>query len=211
MIPFILSLPIGVAVAWIGFLAIKNIERRVLWAKWVTLQNRGTLYPFFWRWMQKRKKIALMKRELPFLIDLLSIAVRAGMDLLQAVEKIVQTLPPSPLLSEFAKMLEDLKLGRTRREALQSFKARVPLPDIRVLVSLLLQAIQLGTPLSSILLATARQMRERRFSRAERLGSQSAVKILFPLVFCLMPSLFLLVFAPLVLKLMTGGMEGLLW
>ena len=171
----------------------------------------GVLYPYCWRFLQKRKRRLAIQRQLPFIMDLLAVSAQAGLDMMQAIQRMVQALPPSELLDEFKKMVDDLKLGRTRKEALEDFKKRVGLFEVSHFVSLLLQAVQLGTPLSSILLSTSQHLQEKRFRRAERMGGEAAIKILFPLVFCILPSVFLLIFSPFALRWMSHGMEGFLW
>lgn len=170
----------------------------------------GGGYPFLWIHLRKEERRREIRKDLPLVMDLLSLSVGAGLDMMQALQKITGLLPPSPLLEEFGEVLGDLKLGLTRKEALERFKEKNPLPEIRQFVALLLQAIQLGSPLAPVLLSGAEQMRSARFIRAERMGVQAGQKILFPLVFCILPAVFLTIFAPLGIRFLTHGFEGFL-
>lgn len=165
----------------------------------------GAGYPWIWRWVQKKKRLDAIRLELPFVIDLLAVAVQAGMDWIQAIQKIVADLPASPLILEFKNFLSDLEVGQSRKEALLALKKRAAVAEIHPFISLLLQALKLGSPLAPVLQSLASQMRERRLLNAERLGMQAALKILFPLVFCILPAVFLTIFAPLALRYLSDG------
>lgn len=170
----------------------------------------GSLYPWVWRLSKKRRRLKTIRKELPSIMDLLALATTAGLDLMAAIERLVFYLPKSALVQELEKVLEDLKMGRSRKEALLAFKERVCLIEVSQFVSLLLQSIQLGSPAAQVLWANASQIRENRFRRAERLGVQASIKILFPLVFCILPACILLIFAPLGLHYLLQGWRGLL-
>lgn len=165
----------------------------------------GAGYPWIWRWVQKKKRLEAIRLELPFVIDLLAVAVQAGMDWIQAIQKIAADLPPSPLILEFKNFLSDLEVGQSRKEALLALKKRVGVVEIHPFISLLLQALKLGSPLAPVLQSLASQMRDRRLLNAERLGMQASLKILFPLVFCILPAVFLTIFAPLALRYFSEG------
>ncbi|OGQ46460.1 MAG: hypothetical protein A3H42_00165 [Deltaproteobacteria bacterium RIFCSPLOWO2_02_FULL_46_8] len=170
----------------------------------------GAGYPFLWLTLKKTERWRLIRKDLPLVMDLLALSVGAGLDMMQAIQKMVKLLPATPLLTAFEEVLSDLKLGQTRKESLQHFKEKMPLPEIRQFVALLLQAIQLGTPLAPVLLASAEQMRTERFLEVERLGIKASQKILLPLIFCILPSVFLTIFAPLGIRFLTKGFEGFL-
>ena len=207
----ILSSMIALSFGWLAFHLFTILEHESLRTKWLG-QFRGEKkeLPWFFRILTKKRRLAAIRLQLPLIMDLLAISVQAGIDLIQAIQKIVSHLPKSELLYELEKILEDLKLGRTRKEALQNFKERIPLIEIAQFISLLIQTIQLGSPLGPVLLANAQQMRESRLREVERLGMKAAIKILFPLIFFILPSVFLLIFAPLGIRYLTGGMANIL-
>lgn len=143
----------------------------------------GGSYPYFWLRSERSNRLGRIKKDLPLVIDLLAILVSAGMDIFQALKRIEELLPKNDLISELSQMLEEVGLGKTRKEALQSFKKRIPILEVRSLVSMLTQTLQLGSPLAPVLIANADQMRSQRFMEAERLGVKAAQKILCHLFF----------------------------
>ncbi|MDP2600318.1 MAG: type II secretion system F family protein [Deltaproteobacteria bacterium] len=160
----------------------------------------GAAYPFLWLLQAKKERFANIRRDLPTVMDLLAVSVSAGLDMMQALERIVAKLPKRGLVEEIDQMLHELKLGKTRKEVLISLKERVPLPEMKTLISFLVQAIMLGTSMGPVLIAGADQMRHQRFLDAEKLGIQASQKILFPLIFCILPAVFLTIFSPLVIR-----------
>lgn len=170
----------------------------------------GGAYPYLWLRHQRIARLTRIKRELPLVIDLLAILVGAGIDIFQALKRIESFLPKNDLVVELSQMLSEVQLGKTRQEALQRFKERVPIIEVRSLVSMLSQTLKLGSPLAPVLIANADQMRASRFLEAERLGVKAAQKILFPLIFCVLPSVFITIFSPLAIRFYTQGLEGFL-
>lgn len=170
----------------------------------------GGAYPYLWRRHQRISRLTRIKRELPLVIDLLAILVGAGIDIFQALKRIESFLPKNDLVVELSRMLSEVQLGKTRQEALQHFKERVPIIEVRSLVAMLSQTLKLGSPLAPVLIANADQMRASRFLEAERLGVKAAQKILFPLIFCVLPSVFITIFSPLAIRFYTQGLEGFL-
>lgn len=96
-------------------------------------------------------------------------------------------------------MLRQIKIGRTRRDALRDLAARVDLDDITSFANSIVQADELGTPIGQVLQVQAEQMRFKRFQRAEEMAGKAPVKILFPLVAFIMPTVFMVLFGPMLL------------
>ncbi len=147
---------------------------------------------------------------LPAFMDLVSLAVAAGDDWIHAVQRVTEILPPSSLIAEWRRFLHALSHGLSKSEALQEMCVRLPLLELKSLNGLLLQSMELGTPLAPLLLAEARQMREERLQQLERKGAAAGQKLLFPIVFCILPSIFIIIFAPLIIRWMQGGLEAFL-
>jgi tight adherence protein C len=105
------------------------------------------------------------------------------------------------LAVELGQTLRDVQLGRTRAEALRELSARVDVSELNSLVSALIQADRLGSSLGPILRVQADQLRMRRSQRAEKLAMEAPVKILLPLIFFIFPTIFIMIFGPIVLKL----------
>jgi tight adherence protein C len=101
--------------------------------------------------------------------------------------------------------LKELKLGKTREEALHNLADRVGLPSLTNFVRALVQADRLGTPLGKVLRVLAGQMRQERTQRAEKLANEAPVKLLIPLIGCIFPTIFLMLFGPIVYQVFLGG------
>jgi tight adherence protein C len=112
------------------------------------------------------------------------------------------------LSREFKRVLSDVRLGRTRREALRDLAQRTGVEDVQTFTSAVIQADQLGVSMSKILRIQADQMRVRRRQRAEALAQQAPIKMLFPMVFLIFPALFVVILGPAVPRLLNsfGGL-----
>lgn len=151
---------------------------------------------------QGRRRQAAMLREFPFLLDMTTLCVEAGLNLNGAFTQAATHSPPGALRQELRYMLADMRAGVTRRDALDDLARRTELPALRHLVSALVQADLLGTSLGPLLRAQSEQRRSERFLHAEKLAMEAPVKMLFPLVFCIFPCTFLIIGFPIAMKLM---------
>jgi tight adherence protein C len=141
-----------------------------------------------------------IRRTLPDIIDTLTVSVEAGLGFDAALAQVTR-YGRGPLAGEFARVLQEVQLGRSRVEALRALSLRTSVSELGAFCSIVVQAIELGVPMASVLREQASQMRVRRRQRAEELAQKLPVKILFPLIFCLMPPLFIVVLGPGVLKI----------
>ncbi len=168
----------------------------------------ASFYPRFWLSgiVERRKKEIL--RELPYFIDLLTLSVEAGLDFQIALRRVVQRADPSALRDEFHLMLQEIKMGKTRAEALRALARRVDIADIKSFAAVLIQADQLGASIGAVLRAQADKMRTERFQRAEKAGAQAATKVLIPIMLFILPSVFLLIFGAFLLSFLdiSGGL-----
>lgn len=205
----LLAILLAASAFWLAALLFTKWERSA-WNKKHLLRRANRRLPWPLRLFQEKRRKGAIRLQLPLLMDLLAVAVAAGLDWIQALARMVHLLPKMELTEEIEKILTDLKLGKSRREALASFQKRVGLKEASQFASTLIQTLKLGSPLSPVLEANALAMREMRFRHAERLGYQASLKILVPLIFCILPSVFLLIFAPLALRFLDQGWEGLL-
>lgn len=105
-------------------------------------------------------------------------------------------------------MLKQLKMGKTREEGLKSMIARVDLPSLTTFVTALIQADKMGTSLGKVLRIQSTQMRIDRTQRAEKLAGEAPVKMLFPLIACIFPTVFMVLFGPIVFQFMFGNVGG---
>ncbi|RME82995.1 MAG: type II secretion system F family protein, partial [Planctomycetota bacterium] len=141
-----------------------------------------------------------MQISLPYVLDLLTLAVEAGIDFTQALQRIVDRGTKNPLIDEFSRMLQQIQVGKPRTEALREFAERTDIEDVRSIVQALIQADELGSPLGPILRVQAEQLRVKRSQRAEKLAQQAPVKMLFPLIGCIFPTVFIILFGPIAIK-----------
>lgn len=159
------------------------------------------VYPDTWMRKALRERHRSIQRALPFVLDLLTLSVEAGMDFMMAIQRHVERGRVDPLGEELLRVIREIQIGKTRREALRDMSRRVNLPDLRSVVNALVQADELGVSIGSILRIQADQMRQRRFERAEKLANEAPVKMLGPLLFFIFPSVFLILLGPLITSL----------
>jgi tight adherence protein C len=159
----------------------------------------GASLPIFWLSSAARDRRSRMLQDLPDSLDLITISVEAGLSLDGAFHQVAQK-QPGPLASEIRRMLREIALGKTRRQALLDLADRTDIDDIGTFVNAIIQAEQLGTSLAPVLQAQTQRLRVRRRQRAEQEARRAPVKMVFPLVFCLMPSLFIFILGPFVVS-----------
>lgn len=134
-------------------------------------------------------------RTLPDILDTLTVSVEAGLGFDAALAQVTR-YGKGPLAGEFARVLQEMQIGRSRMDALRAMAPRTRVPELRSFCAILVQASELGIPIASVLREQSREMRVRRRQRAEEAAQKVPVKILFPLIFCLFPSLFIVVLGP---------------
>ena len=158
----------------------------------------GYMYPLVWlRSALKRRYLEIM-RALPFVLDLLTLSVEAGMDFMSALQRNCATRRLDALNEELIRMMHEIQVGTPRRTALKNMSNRVGQNDLRSVVHALVQADELGVSIGSILRIQSDQLRSRRFERAEKLANEAPVKMLGPLLLCIFPAVFLIILGPIV-------------
>ncbi len=195
------------AAAYLVTAASSNGNPLALIAMIGSLSVLGYYVPHFWLAMQIKARQKQILRALPDALDLLTVGVGAGLSLDGAVLELVQK-SDNPLSRELANFLAELRMGRSRREALTGLSQRTEVEDIKILVASLLQAEELGMSLSDTLMIQADQMRLRRRQRAEEQAHKATIKMMFPMVGLIFPALFVVIMGPAVpslLSFMHGG------
>ena len=153
--------------------------------------------PLLWLRDRVRVRQRSIVRALPYAVDLLTLSVEAGLDFAAALAKVVEKGRRGPLADELSIALKELRLGQTREQALRGLARRAGLPTLCSFVQALVHADRMGTPLGNVLRVLATQMRLERTQRAEKLANEAPVKLLLPLLFCIFPTLFLMLFGPI--------------
>jgi tight adherence protein C len=189
--------------AFIGLLFGLALNMRLQFGPIVLLTLGIGLYmPMMWVRGRVRHRQDDIRRSLPYALDLLTLSVEAGLDFTQAMTRIVKKLGDSALAVELGQTVRDIHLGRTRVQALRDLSRRVDLSELNSLVGALIQADELGSSLGPILRIQADQLRIRRSQTAEKLAMEAPVKILLPLILFIFPTIFIMIFGPIALKLL---------
>jgi tight adherence protein C len=160
----------------------------------------GVWAPFHWLRMRVRRRQLAMRKRLPDALDLLMLCVEAGLGLDAAFRRVSGEME-GPFAEEIRQMLHEVSLGKPRREALLEMAARTQIPEVEVVVNAVIQSQQMGSSLSQTLHSQSQVLRLRRRQRAEQVARQASVKMAFPLVLCMMPSLFIVVLGPIAIDL----------
>jgi tight adherence protein C len=147
------------------------------------------------------KRQETIQKALPDAMDMMTVCVEAGLGFDSSLAQVARNTT-GPLASEFARVLQEMHFGKSRAAALKALGERTTVPELRILVSALVQASELGIPVAAVMREQAGEMRLRRRQRAEEKAQKVTVKILFPLVFCLLPALFIVVMGPGVISIM---------
>ena len=167
----------------------------------------GFLYPDKW-WLRNRKnkRSHEIVRALPDVVDMLALSVEAGLDFVAAVNKVVKKSRPGALIEELSLVINEMKLGSTRSDAFRNMAYRCDIRELSSFVGILVQADKLGVSIGKVLRTSSDKMRTERFQKAERQGAIASQKILFPLVLCIMPAIFIVFFGPLIVRFVTGSL-----
>ena len=180
----------------------------VVWI--VVAAGTGGLSGFSWPslWLRRhaaRRRLAMV-RELPFMLDLLTLSVEAGLSLPSALLQVGHHAPDGPLCRSLKDAAALERTGMTRSRWLEHWAETTDVPGVRSLVLALAQADRLGMSLGPLLRAQAVQQRSERFLRAEKLALEAPVRMLFPMVLCIFPCTFLVIGFPVVVKFLESGL-----
>ena len=199
LIPVVMA-PVLMALIWA---AIPTIPGKVgvflagkMWILHIAAILLATAYPASWLRKQLADRHKNIQRSLPFVLDLLTLSVEAGMDFMSALQRIVDKRQLDPMCEELIKVLREIQLGKTRRQALQNMAQRTAHPDVLSVTNALIQADEMGASIGKTLRIQADQMRMKRFQRAEKMAYEAPVKMLFPLIAFIFPAVFLVLLGP---------------
>jgi tight adherence protein C len=187
-------------VFWLPVLLFLHFAGPILLIGVVVLWGVSFMYPdvLVNRKIEDREK--QISRKLPDILDLLVISVEAGLGFEQALDRTC-TAVPGALSDEFRRMLHEIRIGSTRADALRAMADRSDVPELRGFILAMLQADTFGVSISRLLRSQADEMRIKRRLRAQEKAQKAPVKMLFPLVFCIFPSIFVVILGPAMINI----------
>jgi tight adherence protein C len=136
-----------------------------------------------------------IQRQLPDVMDLLTISVEAGLGMDAAVAQVIKNVP-GPLAEEFARLSQEIQIGVARAEAFRHLGERTSVAELRGFVLSMIQADLFGVSIANVLRAQSRELRQKRRQRAEEIAQKIPVKLLFPMIFLILPATFIVVLGP---------------
>lgn len=148
---------------------------------------------------RNRARETAIRKALPDMLDLLTMSVEAGLGFDRALAKVIEG-KKGPLAEEFEIVLQEIRVGRPRHEALRDLSERLKIPEISRLIGVIIQAEQLGVGIANTLRIQAGQLRLARRQRAEEMAMKAPIKMLFPLVFFIFPALFVALLGPAIIQ-----------
>lgn len=161
----------------------------------------GFVAPNYLIHQKGRDRSEQMQKDLPDALDLLTISVEAGLAFDAALSRVAKSTS-GPLAHEFARVLQEMNIGLGRSAAMRALGDRTHIPELKSFVTAMVQADAFGIPIGQVLRIQSVEMRVKRRQRAEEKAQKVPVKILFPLMFCILPTLFIAVMGPGVISMM---------
>ncbi|WP_428911926.1 type II secretion system F family protein [Niallia sp. Krafla_26] len=159
-------------------------------------------YTNFYISAKSKQRVKQIDKAMPDFFDLLNVSIEAGMGLDGALKKVCHQMD-SPLSHEFLSALEDMKLGKSRKQAFTELKDRIPSDFFKSVLNSIIQADQMGIGMSKVLSAQTQRIREKQRFSAKEQAMKAPVKMLIPMVLFIFPTLFIILLGPVVINLMT--------
>lgn len=169
----------------------------------VGLAMAGFFAPNMWVYQKGYERSEQMRKDLPDSLDLLTISVEAGLGFDAALARVARDTE-GPLAAEFARVLQEMNIGEGRSLALRAMGERTQIPELKGFVTAMVQADALGIPIAHVLRVQSSEMRTKRRQRAEEMAQKVPIKILFPLIFFILPTLFIAVLGPGVITIVNA-------
>lgn len=165
----------------------------------------GWQFPDIYAKSQKKKREVSVRADLPFFADLLALSTEAGLDFISAIQRITEKAEGSVFADELSIVLKDIKLGSARSDALKGLTKRIDISEIMSFVAVLVDADATGASIAQVLKDQSVQIRLERFVRAEKAGARASQLMLVPLIFFILPAVFIVVFGPVAVNMLSGG------
>ena len=195
---------IGAIALWMGAWAILGYLSLLALLGYLAV---GFAVGFFAAYLLLRERalarLRMISKRLPYTLDLIAMAMDAGATFYEAANAVIRDNPEEPLNQEFGMMIREIDFGRSRQDALTHLGQRINVDGLDGIISAVLQAEQLGTPLADVLKLQANLLRMRRSMKAERRAGEAAVKMLIPSMLILV-AVVLVIFAPIIVRLIRG-------
>lgn len=169
----------------------------------------GYIIPEIYLKQKLTKRKNLISRRLPETVDLLGLCIEAGLDFVSAVKWVIDKTPGTAMTEELAFVVEEIKWGKPRIQALKDMSRRLNIPEMTSFVQTIIQADRMGTPVAEAFTIISEDARAQRFHRGQRIALQAPIKILLPLIFFIMPVIGIVIGGPILLQFMQGGLTGL--
>lgn len=202
---FNLKILLILALLVVAYLGFGKLDPMIL----VISLGLGYIIPdFILNRMISKRKYAIA-RLLPETVDLLGLCIEAGLDFVTACKWIIEKTPMNPMLEEFSYVLEEIKWGKSRTQALKDMSKRLNIPEVSSFVQTLVLAERMGTPVNEAFAILSEDTRMQRFQRGERIALQAPMKILIPLIFCILPVIGIIIGGPILLQFMQGNLFSL--
>ncbi len=204
---------IGLKIFWgfafPGFLALLNFAFHVGIGGMVFLVAipLGWMVPEIYAKNKRKTREISVRADLPFFTDLLALSTEAGLDFISAIQRITDKAENSVLADELAIVMKDIKLGASRADALRGLSKRVDIPETTSFVAVLVDADATGASIAQVLKDQSVQIRMERFVRAEKAGARASQLMLVPLMFFILPAVFIVVFGPVAVNFINGGFK----
>ena len=197
---------IALPAAFLVYQSVLDLSLKMVIVAVVVLLVLGLRLPGFWLARKIRQRCARLKGDLPDCLDLLVVCVESGLGIDAALLKISEKMSVScaDLSQELRLVHLEMQAGNSRQEALRHLAERTGVKEIQSLVAKLIQSEKFGTSVSKALRVHADTIREKRKQAAEERAGKTAVKMLFPLIFCIFPALFVAILGPAIIQMFTA-------
>jgi tight adherence protein C len=195
----VLGAACGVVLGWV-MASMFGFGGLLLAGSVLLLGGIGSLIPGATLDMKAKTRQEMIRRALPDTMDLLTISVEAGLGFDAALSQVVKSTE-GPLAQEIARMLQEMQVGMSRVDALRSLADRTDVEELRGFTLAMVQAEQFGVSISKVLRSQATVLRTKRRQRAEERAMKVPVKLLFPLIFCILPAMFIILIGPAAIRI----------
>ncbi len=165
----------------------------------------GHMYPLVYLKSKKKQRMLQIQKMMPDFFDMVNVSIEAGLGLDGALNKVAKQMK-GPLPEEFLKTLEDIRLGTSKKEAFHLLANRVPSEQFKSVINALIQADQMGIGMSKVLRAQTTRIREQRRQEVKEQAMKAPIKMMFPMILFIFPTLFIVLMGPIIVKLVTEWM-----